>query len=88
MGTTSDLFDVVLPETDQEHMVEVEGMMVKSSAAQRRAFFSAFIQRTAKMNPRYGGGSMTMLPVVPGVPATGVKVAKKQSVEQIMAKYD
>lgn len=35
-------------------------------------FFSALIQRSAKAHKRLGGGSLTMLMVMPGVPATGV----------------
>jgi hypothetical protein len=34
-------------------------------------FFASLIQRAAKMNKNLGGGSMTLLLVAPGMPATG-----------------
>jgi hypothetical protein len=51
--------------------VEYEGMLVSAAAAQRRQFFSSLIQRAAKMHRRLRGGSMTLMLVVPGSPATG-----------------
>ena len=58
--------------TDEEDLVEYEGMLVSAAAAQRRRFFSSLIQRAAKMHRRLKGGSMTMLLVSPGLPATGM----------------
>jgi hypothetical protein len=52
-------------------MVELNGMLVSAAAAQRRQFFSALIQRAAKMRSSLGGGSLTLLIALPGVPATG-----------------
>lgn len=52
-------------------MVDYEGMLISGSAAQRRGFFSTFFQRAAKLSKAQAGGSMTMLPIVPGRPATG-----------------
>ena len=34
-------------------------------------FFSSLVQRAAKLNKRKGGGSLTLLLVLPGFPATG-----------------
>ena len=56
---------------DNEELVEYEGMLVSAAAAQRRRFFSSLIQRAAKMHRRLRGGSMTMLLVTPGTPASG-----------------
>ena len=38
-------------------------------------FFSSLIQRAAKVHRRSGGGSLTMLAVLPGSPATGMAVS-------------
>ncbi|DBA79149.1 TPA: hypothetical protein ACH3X1_008983 [Trebouxia sp. C0004] len=56
---------------DQEGLVEYEGMLVSASAAQRRRFFSSLIQRSAQVHRRLGGGSMTLLAILPGQPAKG-----------------
>ena len=37
----------------------------------RRRFFSSLVQRAAKAHTRLKGGSLTMLLLLPGVPATG-----------------
>ncbi|PRW45016.1 ATP synthase subunit alpha [Chlorella sorokiniana] len=58
-------------EEEAEELVEYEGMLVSAAAAQRRRFFSSLIQRAAKMHRRLRGGSMSMLLVTPGVPASG-----------------
>lgn len=34
-------------------------------------FFSSLIQRAAKLHKRLGGGSLTLLPILSGVPAKG-----------------
>lgn len=52
-------------------MVELNGMLVSASAAQRRQFFSALIQRASKKRRGLGGGSLTLLLALPGVPASG-----------------
>lgn len=56
---------------DQEGLVEYEGMLVSASAAQRRRFFSSLIQRSAQVHRRLGGGSLTLLALLPGLPAKG-----------------
>lgn len=55
----------------EDELVDYEGMLVSGSAAQRRGFFSNFFQRSAKLGKTLGGGSMTLLSMVPGRPATG-----------------
>ena len=57
----------------EEALVEYEGMLVSAAAAQRRRFFSSLIQRAAKVDARLGGGSLTLLMVLLGTPATGQK---------------
>jgi hypothetical protein len=52
-------------------MVELNGMLVSAAAAQRRQFFSSLIQRASKKKAELGGGSLTLLLTLPGVPATG-----------------
>eukprot|EP00884_Botryococcus_braunii_P012711 jgi/Botrbrau1/21440/Bobra.0216s0048.1 len=59
------------PQQDEDQLVEYEGMLVSAAAAQRRRFFASLIQRAAKMNKSLGAGSMTLLMVAPGMPATG-----------------
>ena len=56
---------------DTEALVEYEGMLVSAAAAARRRFIASLLQRTAKLSTRNGGGSLTALIVLPGVPATG-----------------
>lgn len=58
-------------------MVEYAGMLISASAAQRRQFFAAMIQRGAKLHRRLGGGSLTMLGCLPGTPATGIQKKKQ-----------
>ena len=60
---------------EEQGLVEYEGMLVSVAAAQRRRFFSSLIQRAAKMHRRLRGGSLSLLLVVPGVPARGVRGA-------------
>ncbi|KAA6423081.1 MAG: F0F1 ATP synthase subunit alpha [Trebouxia sp. A1-2] len=68
---------ILPPDTDasegdeQQGLVEYEGMLVSASAAQRRRFFSSLIQRSAQVHRRLGGGSMTLLAILPGQPAKG-----------------
>ena len=49
------------PGSSQEEMVEFDGMLVSASAAERRRFFSSFLQRAARLNADHGGGSLTLL---------------------------
>jgi hypothetical protein len=49
-------------------------MLVSAAAAQRRQFFSALIQRAAKMKRSLGGGTLTLLLALPGVPAVGNRI--------------
>ncbi|KAK9824846.1 hypothetical protein WJX81_006563 [Elliptochloris bilobata] len=58
-------------ELQPEQLVEYEGMLVSANAAQRRRFFGSMLQRAAKLHRRKGGGSLTMLLVLPGLPARG-----------------
>lgn len=46
---------------------------MSGAIAQRRGFFSTLFMRPAKLNAAMGGGSMTLMPLVPGRCATGVK---------------
>ncbi|KXZ53834.1 hypothetical protein GPECTOR_6g752 [Gonium pectorale] len=57
---------------DDSALVEYEGMLVSGAVAQRRGFLSTFFMRAAKMSRANGGGSMSLLPLVPGTCATGV----------------
>eukprot|EP00951_Prasinocladus_malaysianus_P005107 scaffold36333_cov46-Prasinocladus_malaysianus.AAC.1 len=58
-------------------MVEYEGMLISASAAQRRQFFAALIQRAARMHSRLGSGSLTFMGGLAGTPATGIAKKKK-----------
>jgi hypothetical protein len=40
-------------------------------ACPARRFFSSLLQRAAKLAPRLGGGSLSLLPVLAGTPARG-----------------
>jgi len=65
--------DISMPDPQgEQELVEYEGMLVSGAVAQRRGFFSTLFLRAAKLHRRAGGGSMTLMPVVPGRPATGV----------------
>ena len=56
----------------QEDLVEVNGMLVSAVAAKRRRFFSAILQRAAKLAASdEGAGTMTLIPIVSGRPADG-----------------
>ncbi|PNW77022.1 hypothetical protein CHLRE_10g419050v5 [Chlamydomonas reinhardtii] len=57
---------------DDNALVEYEGMLVSGAVAQRRGFLSTFFMRAAKMSRANGGGSMSLVPLVPGTCATGV----------------
>jgi F0F1-type ATP synthase alpha subunit len=56
-----------------EGLVEYEGMLVSGAVAQRRGFYSTLFMRAAKVHRALGGGTMTLLPLVPGRPATGAR---------------
>lgn len=75
--------DVQLSPQTEEELVEYEGMLVSGAAAQRRGFFSTLFMRAAKLHKALGGGSMTLMPVVPGRPASG----QKSTSPQAMPKY-
>ena len=45
-------------------LVQLDGMLVSASAAERRRFFSSFLQRCARLNADHGGGSLTLLAVL------------------------
>jgi len=64
--------EIDLQPQGEEGLVDYEGMLVSGAVAQRRGFFSTFFLRAAKLARSGGGGSMTLLPLVPGRPATGV----------------
>lgn len=46
-------------------MVQFDGMLVAASSAERRSFFSALLQRCARLNATHGGGSLTLLALQP-----------------------
>jgi F-type H+-transporting ATPase subunit alpha len=65
--------DVLLPITESnEELVDYQGMLVSGAVAQRRGFFSTLFMRPAKLTSTAGGGSMTLMPLVPGRCATGI----------------
>eukprot|EP00803_Ostreobium_quekettii_P001873 evm.model.scf_188.3 EVM.evm.TU.scf_188.3 scf_188:26736-34330(+) len=64
-------------------LVEYEGMLVSATAAQRRRFYGSLLQRSAKVSKSLGGGTLTLVPIVRGVPATGA--AESRSVEEVEA---
>jgi F-type H+-transporting ATPase subunit alpha len=49
-------------------LVQLDGMLVSASAAERRRFFSSFLQRCARLNAEKGGGSLTLLAVLATAP--------------------
>jgi F-type H+-transporting ATPase subunit alpha len=59
---------VAQPGATQEEMVEYDGMLVSASAAERRRFFSSFLQRAARLNVDHGGGSLTLLALLSSAP--------------------
>eukprot|EP00878_Enallax_costatus_P010679 GHUV01011155.1.p1 GENE.GHUV01011155.1~~GHUV01011155.1.p1 ORF type:complete len:682 (+),score=208.59 GHUV01011155.1:600-2645(+) len=77
--------DVALsPQTEQE-LVDYEGMLVSGAVAQRRGFFSILFLRAAKLHSSFGGGSMSLLPLVPGRPASGTKAQIDMSKYQTLS---
>ncbi|WIA34565.1 hypothetical protein OEZ86_012886, partial [Tetradesmus obliquus] len=71
--------DVTLNPATEQELVDYEGMLVSGAVAQRRGFFSVLFLRAAKLHAAFGGGSMTLLPLVPGRPASGTKAALDMS---------
>ncbi|KAG1671376.1 hypothetical protein FOA52_011873 [Chlamydomonas sp. UWO 241] len=66
--------EITIPSDEEdEKLVDYQGMLVSGAIAQRRGFLSTLFMRPAKLHQRLGGGSMTLLPLVPGRCATGVK---------------
>lgn len=47
-------------------------------------FFSILFLRAAKLHSSFGGGSMSLLPLVPGRPATGTKASIDMSKYQTL----
>ncbi|EFJ50639.1 F1F0 ATP synthase, subunit alpha, mitochondrial [Volvox carteri f. nagariensis] len=70
-GNSSIRASVSLDE-EEGALVEYEGMLVSGAVAQRRGFLSTFFMRAAKMSRSNGGGSMSLMLLVPGTCATGV----------------
>jgi hypothetical protein len=48
-------------------------------------FFSILFLRAAKLHSAFGGGSMTLLPLVPGRPASGTKASLDMSKYQTLS---
>jgi len=65
----------LLVDEDGDALVEYEGMLVSATAAARRRFLGALLQRPAKLSARLGGGTLTALVALPGLPAVGFGVA-------------
>jgi len=59
---------VAAAESSAEQLVEFDGMLVSASAAERRRFFSTFLQRCARLNAEKGGGSLTLLALLESGP--------------------
>lgn len=57
-------------DSKEEDLVQLDGMLVSASAAERRRFFSSFLQRCARLNADYGGGSLTLLAVLSSAPGS------------------
>jgi len=69
----------------EDALVEYEGTLITATAAQRRKLLSALLQRSARMHRRLGGGSLTLVPVLRGAPATGeAKGAKARKAIEAM----
>jgi F0F1-type ATP synthase alpha subunit len=60
-------------EEEDGGLVEYEGMLVSGAVAQRRGFYSTLFMRAAKLHRALGGGTMSLVPLVPGKPATGAR---------------
>lgn len=52
-------------------LVDYEGTLVSAASAQRRRLLSSLLQRSARLLDASGGGTLTLLAVLPGEPATG-----------------
>ena len=52
-------------EKSEEEMVEYEGMLVTAESAERRRLLSTTVQRAAQMSDANGGGSCSVLGVMP-----------------------
>ena len=68
----------------EDDMVQIDGMLVSASAAERRRFFSSFLQRCARLNADHGAGSLTLLSVLacaPGAYAFGSGALAKAQAE-------
>lgn len=48
-------------------------------------YFSILFLRAAKLHSAFGGGSMTLLPLVPGRPASGTKASMDMSKYQTLS---
>eukprot|EP00240_Pyramimonas_obovata_P002894 CAMPEP_0118931226 /NCGR_PEP_ID=MMETSP1169-20130426/7637_1 /TAXON_ID=36882 /ORGANISM="Pyramimonas obovata, Strain CCMP722" /LENGTH=673 /DNA_ID=CAMNT_0006873703 /DNA_START=46 /DNA_END=2067 /DNA_ORIENTATION=+ len=78
-----------------EEMVDFGGTLVPVEVAERRSFFSAFLQRAARMNGGCDNGSLTILGIVGGRPADSMHGGSgaesvsygKSSPEAIVAQY-
>ena len=73
-----------------EEMVEVDGMLIARFDALQRQFFSNILQRSARMNDKLGGGSLTLFGLLRGEPKRedkmdlGVKILKQQNLSAEM----
>jgi len=77
-----------------EEMVEFGGNLVPIEVAERRSYFSAFLQRAARMNKKYDDGTLTILGIVAGRPANAMHggsgaegVSYGKSPEEVVAQY-
>ncbi|KAK9792239.1 hypothetical protein WJX73_003401 [Symbiochloris irregularis] len=62
--------------------VQYEGMLISAAAAEGRRFFSSILQRSGKSHRKLGGGSLTLLGVVPGMPAAGQPKPRAAAIAQ------
>ncbi|KAK9865780.1 hypothetical protein WJX84_004451 [Apatococcus fuscideae] len=81
-----DVLDVSDKEKEEvknlDTMVDYEGTLLSATAAQRRKFFASLIQRGARLLGKGSrpGGSLTLVPILPGMPATGEPGARPAQV--------
>eukprot|EP00210_Caulerpa_lentillifera_P008455 g8067.t1 len=68
-------------ELDDDDLVEVDGTFMAAETAERRRFFSSILQRASKASDALGGGSLTLIPIVKGRPATGQQELKINSIK-------